>query len=412
MLLRFICLVTLTLFIIDANMAQADLPIELNNPSFEDMPRHSKAPRGWYDCGSPFESPPDVHPTHDAAFNVNRAPFSGDTYLGLVVRDNDTNEAVGQRLKRPIEAGKCYEFSIALARSDSYISLSRKTSEEVNYTTPAKLRIYGGNNYCVKAEMLAESSLVKNTRWLVYNFRIEPQKTHKYIVLEAYYNTPALFLYNGHILVDSSSAIVPIPCEEPKELAIDEPEVKEDPVTEAPPQNINVSPSADPRTKPEPPVVTTNTPNTTLPSTPPVATNTPPAPPTEEEMTLVDVKRKDLKAGQKIQIKNLFFSADKSEINSDSYTALNNLYKFLNRNQDIVIEVGGHTNSTPPDDYCDKLSTARAKAVVDFLAKKGIERERLQYKGYGKRNPVASNRTPVGRKRNQRVEVKVVSFDG
>lgn len=413
MLLRFFCPAILLLFVVHSSSAQTT-PIELTNPSFEDMPRHSKAPRGWYDCGDPYESPPDVHPTPDASFSVSRASFSGDTYLGLVVRDNDTNEAVGQRLRTPLEGGKCYEFSIALSRSNSYISLSRQTAEEVNYTTPAELRIWGGNNYCSKAELLAKSSVVKNTRWLIYNFRFEPSESHKYIMLEAFYTTPVLFPYNGHLLIDSASAIVPIPCEEPKELAIDEPEVSDQPVAaNNPPQNINISPSAAPRTTPERPATTTNTTTRTRPTTrPSTAKPAPLPPPTEEEMTLIDVKRKDLRTGQKIQIKNLFFAADQSEINADSYDALDRLYKFLNRNRDIVIEVGGHTNSTPPDDYCDKLSTARAKAVADYLAEKGIDRERLQYKGYGKRDPIASNRTPVGRKRNQRVEVKVVRFDG
>lgn len=411
MLLRLFLIAILSyVFFPVSSVAQADLPIELLNPSFEDMPRHSKAPRGWYDCGNPYESPPDVHPTPDASFSVSKASFSGNTYLGMVVRDNDTHEGVGQRLRSPIEGGKCYEFSLALSRSESYISISRQTDKQVNYTTPAKLRIWGGNNYCVKSELLAESSVVTNQRWLIYNFRFEPTSTHKFIMLEAFYTTPVLFPYNGHILVDSASAIVPIPCEEPVDLVIEEP-TEETPTEEATiPQNINVSPSA---RELDNDVVITPTPTVPKPTTPSVDKSNVPQPSEEdEETTLVGVKRKDLRAGQKIQIKNLFFAADQAKINDRSYTVLNDLYKFLNRNKDIIIEVGGHTNSTPPDDYCDRLSTERAKSVVDYLAQKGIDRERLQYKGYGKRFPIASNKTPVGRKRNQRVEVKVLSFNG
>jgi outer membrane protein OmpA-like peptidoglycan-associated protein len=81
-------------------------------------------------------------------------------------------------------------------------------------------------------------------------------------------------------------------------------------------------------------------------------------------------------------------------------------------NGKIVIEVGGHTNNVPPDEYCDRLSTARAKAVADYLAAKGIDPKRVLFKGYGKRKPVASNTTPEGRVLNQRVEIKILSLGG
>jgi outer membrane protein OmpA-like peptidoglycan-associated protein len=56
------------------------------------------------------------------------------------------------------------------------------------------------------------------------------------------------------------------------------------------------------------------------------------------------------------------------------------------------------------------LSSARAKAVADYLIAKGISRERIQYRGYGKRQPIDTNETPEGRRRNQRVEIKIISF--
>ena len=67
--------------------------IQLINPSFEDMPRHSKAPRAWSDCGFKGESAPDIQPS--GIFSVTKPAADGNTYLGLVVRDNDTWESVG-----------------------------------------------------------------------------------------------------------------------------------------------------------------------------------------------------------------------------------------------------------------------------------------------------------------------------
>jgi outer membrane protein OmpA-like peptidoglycan-associated protein len=60
------------------------------------------------------------------------------------------------------------------------------------------------------------------------------------------------------------------------------------------------------------------------------------------------------------------------------------------------------------------LSTDRAKAVVDFLISKGIDDDRLVYNGYGKRNPIAKNdkQSMAARRKNQRVEIKILGFDG
>jgi len=90
---------------------------------------------------------------------------------------------------------------------------------------------------------------------------------------------------------------------------------------------------------------------------------------------------------------------------------LNELYEFLYDNPTIVIEVSGHTNGLPADDYCDRISAERAKSVGDFLVNKGIEARRVISKGYGKRKPVASNQTPEGRKKNQRVEIKLIRIE-
>lgn len=383
-------------------IAQQEQPILLNNPSFEDMPRHSKPPRGWFDCGDANESPPDVQP--NGGFSVNKKPVEGFTYLGLVVRDNDTWESVTQRLSRPLQGGNCYEFSLALARSERYVSLSRSTEDEANYVTPAKVRIWGGNSYCSKTELLDETSLIINTRWLEYNFRFEPKTEYQYIVIEAFYKTPTLFPYNGNILVDNASAIIPVPCDQPVAIEVEEIE----PVLIAgnqEPTIITPSPKP-PVNKPKP-----KQPKTTTPPPPPKSEPAPPKRPVDDTKFGI-YKREEIREGQTIRLERLFFEADKAIIPTVSHAELDDLYKFLKRNSDVVIEIGGHTNSTPSEAYCDRLSTSRAKAVADYLKEKGINERRLKHKGYGKREPIASNKTATGRKRNQRVEIKVLGFSG
>ncbi len=113
-------------------------------------------------------------------------------------------------------------------------------------------------------------------------------------------------------------------------------------------------------------------------------------------------------SGQTIQMQKLQFEADSSRIQESVKPLLNEIYLFLKDNPSIVVEIGGHTNNLPPDEYCDQLSTARARAVAEYMVAKGIPSDRVFYKGYGKRKPLFSNRTEDGRRRNQRVEIKIL----
>lgn len=371
----FLVLISFSLF------SQADYKdtIQFSNPSFEDIPKNSVPPKGWFDCGFEGETPPDVQP--EGGFSVFKKAYHGATYLGMVVRDNETWESVTQRPMRALKRGKCYEFSIFLSRSDIYLSVSRESNKEAQYITPAVFRIWAGHGPCQRKELLGETSPVINTRWLEYKFRFEPSDNYSYITFEAYYQTPTLFPYNGNILVDNASPIIEVACDKP----IEEPE-----------------PIADNRSTKE--------------STPP-APPSPPQPKEDKEATkkpqiLKELSSETIKEGQVIRIEKLSFKADSSTITEDSYEVLDELYGFMEMNPAVVVELGGHTNTIPPHSYCDKLSTERAKAVASYLHAKGIEWERLKYRGYGKRKPLTNDTSLQGRKKNQRVEIKILSLNG
>jgi len=390
-------------------------PIKLTNPSFEDLPHHSKPPRGWIDCGFDGETPVDVQP--NGTFSVTKPADDGNTYIGMVVRDNDTWEAVSQRLSRPLQAGQCYEFSVSLSRSELYVSTSRVTDSPANYVTPAKLRIYGANDYCDKGLLLAETSLIINTRWLEYSFRFEPTANFTHLIFEAFYKTPSLFPYNGNVLMDNASEIVPVPCDE-EIIAQEEPEepqeqVREVVVEEANPDPINERVDPPAQRDPDPIAIQEDPPQDSPPPLQPRPTDE--ATPQEEvieDVSFSELTEADIREGMTLRTNQIFFQADKSLITNQSFEVLDDIYQFLRSNQGVIIEVGGHTNGLPPHNYCDELSDARAKAVTDYLARKGIDRDRLEYKGYGKRQPIATNETPAGRRKNQRVEFKILRVSG
>ncbi len=382
--------------------------IQLGNPSFEDTPKNSEQPRGWYDCGFAGETAPDVQP---GSFKVMIDAYEGNTYLGMVVRDNETWEAVAQRLSTPFVPGQCYTFHIRLAHSTNYFSKSRTTLEDEFFTQPAKLRIWGGNGWCDKRQLLGESDLINHTNWQDYDFKFKPKRAYKYILFEAFYKTPSLFPYNGNILVDDSSDIVPIDCDEPvpvrtpedePPIAINIPEPDPEPVDPKPnstPDPIPVDPTPDPEpVDPKPDIVKVD-------PKPPVKV----APP-KIMKELEDVAK--LSEGQTIKIDNLNFDADKFNIKNEMHEVLDEVYNFLVQNPKVNVEIGGHTNGKPDKEYCDWLSFERARAVTDYLKKKGIKNDRIQSKGYGKNKPIADNETAAGRRKNQRVEIKILSLDG
>lgn len=369
--------------------AQLDT-VRLTNPSFEDNPKRggesSTGIAGWFDCGEldfPEESPPDIHPN---GFWENNLPAADKkTYLGMVVRDNGTYESVSQRLNSELVAGKCYKFTINLARAGRYISKTRSDGREANYNTPVVLRIYGGSGFCNDRELLAESDPVSNDSWQINSFEFRPKSNIRSITLQAFYKTPVLMPYNGNILVDGGSEIVRIACPGEAPLYAD--------------NNSKLPPHK--RKK-------QNTPKDAKKADTTVAVNNKKS---FKPKILQELNTTSLKAGQIIEIKKLEFKADASDIDKNSHEVLDELYGFMSSNPSIMIEIGGHTNSTPTDDYCDRLSTARAKAVAEYLVNKGVEANKVQFKGYGKKKPIADNRTSSGRQKNQRVEIKILSLN-
>ena len=117
-----------------------------------------------------------------------------------------------------------------------------------------------------------------------------------------------------------------------------------------------------------------------------------------------------LQKGQTMRLEKLYFKADSSSIEPSSLPTMDELFEFLTENGSVAIEIGGHTNNIPSHEFCDRLSEERAKAVADYLVSKGIDPRRVLYKGYGKRKPKFTNKTKDGRRKNQRVEVKVLSI--
>jgi adhesin transport system outer membrane protein len=101
------------------------------------------------------------------------------------------------------------------------------------------------------------------------------------------------------------------------------------------------------------------------------------------------------------------FETNSAKIKEISYPVLDNAINTLKEWGDSNVEVAGHTDQrdTSKADYNQRLSEKRAKAVMDYIVKKGIDAKRLTAKGYGYSKPLAENDPKEGNFVNRRVEL-------
>jgi outer membrane protein OmpA-like peptidoglycan-associated protein/tetratricopeptide (TPR) repeat protein len=123
-----------------------------------------------------------------------------------------------------------------------------------------------------------------------------------------------------------------------------------------------------------------------------------------------DIPLNKIQVGKRVVLNNILFESGKAVLTSGSYIELNRLVAILTDSKLMKIEISGHTDNTGSEVINAKLSNDRAKAVVEYLVQKGIDRTRLTYKGLGSTQPITNNSTPEGRAKNRRVEFKILEF--
>jgi outer membrane protein OmpA-like peptidoglycan-associated protein len=123
---------------------------------------------------------------------------------------------------------------------------------------------------------------------------------------------------------------------------------------------------------------------------------------------LADLQAKQTERGLVLTLGDVFFDVDRTELKPGAEHSLDRLVEFLRQHPDQQVVIEGHTDSTGSADYNLGLSERRADSVARFLEREGIERSRIQARGYGLERPIASNATVAGRQQNRRVEIVLV----
>ncbi|MEM6925284.1 MAG: OmpA family protein [Myxococcota bacterium] len=116
---------------------------------------------------------------------------------------------------------------------------------------------------------------------------------------------------------------------------------------------------------------------------------------------------------QKIVIKErVFFEYGKAVIRDQSFSLLEEVADVINDNPRVqLVQVEGHTDSDGSEGFNLRLSASRARSVVQFLVRAGVDPVRLRAKGFGESLPIDTNSTPSGRQNNRRVEFTIVDQD-
>ena len=133
------------------------------------------------------------------------------------------------------------------------------------------------------------------------------------------------------------------------------------------------------------------------------------------ELSILEIEgmKQDIAAGEMLEALNktgsialyINFETGKSIIKPESQTIIDQVVQLLKENTALKISVEGHTDNVGTVQANQTLSENRAKAVMNAIAAKGIDKSRLVSKGWGQSKSIADNNTDEGKAKNRRVEI-------
>ena len=133
------------------------------------------------------------------------------------------------------------------------------------------------------------------------------------------------------------------------------------------------------------------------------------------ELSILEIEgmKQDIAAGEMLEALNktgsialyINFETGKSVIKPESLSIIDQVVQLLTENKALKISVEGHTDNVGIVQTNQTLSENRAKAVMNAIAAKGIDKSRLVSKGWGQTKPISENNTEEGKAKNRRVEI-------
>jgi outer membrane protein OmpA-like peptidoglycan-associated protein len=132
--------------------------------------------------------------------------------------------------------------------------------------------------------------------------------------------------------------------------------------------------------------------------------------------TIPETKISVAKPGETFVLDNIYFYSGRHYIREESLPELDKLFRALNNNPNVKIQIEGHVccvaknrDALDEDTFEMSLSENRAKYIYQYLVKRGISRDRLRYRGFGKSRPLVEKELTVAdENKNRRVEIRVL----
>jgi len=134
----------------------------------------------------------------------------------------------------------------------------------------------------------------------------------------------------------------------------------------------------------------------------------------EKAQTIIqDLYLEPIELNKEIRLENIYYDFDKWNIRADAAIELDALVKVMKDNPTIWIEIDSHTDSRGHDAFNLKLSQKRAESAVEYIISKGIDKNRIEAKGYGETRLINSCANGIicseaDHQRNRRTEFKIV----
>lgn len=104
----------------------------------------------------------------------------------------------------------------------------------------------------------------------------------------------------------------------------------------------------------------------------------------------------------------VYFDHDMDVVKTEFHVYLKRMTQIVMGHTDLRIKIIGHTDSNGEDTYNIDLSARRAKNVKDFLILQGVPADRIVIEFRGEKDPVSSNLTPDGKRKNRRVDFEFI----
>ena len=126
----------------------------------------------------------------------------------------------------------------------------------------------------------------------------------------------------------------------------------------------------------------------------------------EEEMEGVTIQR--VEEGIAVSFDSgILFSFDSAALRQESINNLQKLTEIINRDDNTILLIVGHTDSVGDEMYNLGLSERRAQSAANYMIEQGLAPSRVEIEGRGEYEPIADNDTDAGRQENRRVEVAI-----